>query len=197
MPHPYDGRRGQTLRTDVGGVAVDRGYVAHYRIAGANAPAADNDGVLAATALTGAAQQITAGITSPAAPRTLTIKGNAAGIAGNVVIHGTNFAGESITETIALNGDAVVGGAKAFRTVTRIDLPAETHPGTDTVMVGWAEALGLPFRLAHDTVLAAYFNGTREATAPTVAVSPTAIEDNTIDLSSALTGQDVDVYLVV
>jgi hypothetical protein len=126
----------------------------------------------------------------------LQIKGNQAGIAGNVVIEGTNMAGEVISETIAANGANAVNGTKAFKTVIKITLPAQTTAG-DTISVGVTDALGLPYKLAHNTVLAAYLNNTKEGTAPTVAVNATALESNIIDLNSALDGTQVDVYLIV
>ncbi|MFX8824862.1 hypothetical protein ABTM64_20130, partial [Acinetobacter baumannii] len=57
--------------------------------------------VLADTAMAnGATTLVTAGITQPDVPRNLTVTGNASTVAGNVVITGTNQAGETITETI-------------------------------------------------------------------------------------------------
>ncbi len=114
-----------------------------------------------------------------------------------MVIHGTNYNNEVITETIALNGNVAVNGAKAFKTVTQIDLPIQTHAGTDTVSVGFGDSLGLPFKLTHNTVLKTFLNNVLEATAPTVTVSPTAFETNTVDLNSALDGHVVDIYLIV
>lgn len=195
--YPYNYKMGQTIQTNVPGVACDRSFLAHFQVLAADAVAASDTGVHAAIALTAATQAITTGITNPAAPRNIRIKGNAAGIVGDVVITGTNYAGEAITETIALNGNLAVDGAKAFKTVTQIDLPVETHVGTDTVSVGWGDKLGLPYLLAHDTVFAAYLDNVKEAVAPTVAVSATDIESNTIDLNSALAGTVVDAYLIV
>lgn len=114
------------LRTD-GIVNIDRGFIAHFQVLAADAPAASANGVLAATNLAAAVQAITAGITDPAVPRALSIVGNVAGIAGNVVATGKNYAGEVITETIDLNGNATVNGAKAFQEVTQLSLPAQTH----------------------------------------------------------------------
>ncbi|MFZ5747179.1 MAG: hypothetical protein ACOY45_05915, partial [Pseudomonadota bacterium] len=75
---------------------------------GAPALGADN-AVLADTAMAnGETTVVIAGITGPAVPRVLTVKGNDANVAGDVVIAGTNIGGEAITETIALNGTAVV-----------------------------------------------------------------------------------------
>jgi len=152
--------------------------------------------VKAAIALTvGAQAGITAGITSPAVPRNITVKGNASGIAGDVVIHGTNREGATISETIALNGATEAVGAKAFATVTSIDYPAETHSGTDTVSIGAGAKIGLGVRLPRNTVIAAFLAGVREATAPTVAFSSSALESNTVTLSSTLDGSAVVVDL--
>lgn len=107
---------------------------------------------LGATALTAAAggQDIVAGITNPDVPRNVTALGNAAGIVGNVVVTGTNWAGETITDTIALNGANEVAGVKAFVTVTKVHLPPETHAGTDTVSIGRGNCLGLQRPIAAD-----------------------------------------------
>lgn len=195
--YPYNQKMGQTIQTNADGVEADRGFLAHFQVAAAAAAAASATAILAATALTDEAQAITTGITNPAVPRSLTVKGNAAGITGNVVITGTNYAGAVITETIALNGSTAVEGTKAFKTVTKIDLPVEVNVGTDTVSVGTGTKLGLPWLLPHNTVLAAFLDNAKEGTAPTVTVSATAIESNTIKLNSALAGKVVDVYLIV
>lgn len=195
--YPFDPKRGQRIQSSVLGVAVDHAFVAHFQVAADSAVAADTDGIHAAITLAAEAQAITTGIANPAVPRSLSITGNAVGNAGNVVITGTNYADEVITETIALNGNTAVLGNKAFKTVTKIDVPAETHAGTDTVIVGWGEKLGLPFKLTHNTVLFAFLDNTKEGTAPTVTTSATAVESNTIDLNSALNGKVVDVYLLV
>lgn len=195
--YPYNQKMGQTIQTNADGVEADRGFLAHFQVSAAAAAAASATAVLAATALTAEAQAITTGITNPAVPRSLTVKGNAAGITGNVVITGTNYAGAVITETIALNGATAVEGAKAFKTVTKIDLPVEVNTGTDTVSVGTGTKLGLPWLLPHNTVLAAYLDNAKEGTAPTVTVSATAIESNTMKLNSALAGKVVDAYLIV
>lgn len=308
--YPYNHKRGQRIQTNVDGVAVDRGFVAHVQIAADDAPAASADGVAAIT-LGDEAQEIASGITSPSVPRGLSIVSNKANGAGNVVVNGTNYAGEAISETLALNGTSTRNGAKAFRTITSIEVPeqvntprqqvetatvvatvteagdaavtvtsalfdepevlavpvgegddandvaaairaalaanttvsahfdvsgddaavvltakvaaandttlniaiatgtatgiteaatsANTTAGVapDVVYVGWNDKLGLPYKLSHNTVLAAYLDNVLEGTAPTVTTSATAIESNTIDLDSALNGKVVDIYLIV
>lgn len=129
----------------------------------------------------------------PDVPRNLTVKGNDANVTGDVVIEGTNAAGAPITETIALNGSSVVVGNKAFASVTLITLPPYDTANTERVRVGTGAKLGLPKPLNLNTVLAAYLNNVREGTAPTVTVSSSALESNTVSLNSALNGSSVTV----
>jgi len=193
---PYD-RSGQFVTSDAPGIGVSRSFIAHFQVAAANAIAASATAVHAAVTLTAAAQTIITAITSPAAPRNVTITSNAAGIAGNVVVKGTNYSGETITETIALNGTTTVAGTKAFATVTSIALPIKTNASGDTVSVGLGSALGLPYELAHNAVLMGFVDNVKESTAPTVTTSSTAIESNTVTLATALSGKVVDIYLLV
>lgn len=188
---------GQKIQSDVDGEAVDRCFVAHFQVAEGDAPAPDNDGVHEAVDLGAEAQDVNSGITNPAVPRSLVVKGNASGIAGDVVITGTNYAEEEITETIALSGADAVAGSKAFKTVTNINLPAKSNDTGDSVSVGLGAKLGLPYLLSHDVVISAHLDNVREGTAPTVVVSSSAIESNTISLNSALDGSVVDAYLMV
>jgi len=303
--YPYNHKLEQEIQTDVTGVTADRAFVAHVNWAD---PAAASSDAIKTITLGAAAQTITTGITNPDYPRALAVAGNAAGIAGNVVIAGTNYAGEAITDTIALDGTTSKPGTKAFKTVTSITVPAQTHtpvrqvetativgtitkegtatvtvtsalyeepvvmhvpvavnddasavaekirayiepiladeftvsgegasvvltavapaandatlniavtngtcegltpaetsddttPGVaDIVTIGTTDILGLPYKLAHNTVLEAYLNNAKETVAPTVAVSATALESNTVDLATALNGNAVDVYLIV
>lgn len=179
----------------IGGVAVRRAYLARYTVTPAASTAT---AVKAAIALAASTQPaVTAGITNPAVPRCLSITGNAGGIAGNVVITGTDMAGATITDTIALSGTSTVAGVKAFATVTSIAYPVQTNAGTDTVSIGTTDKLGLPAALAHNTVDRAYYNNTLEGTAPTVTVSSSVLSQNTADLNSALAGAVVDIYLYV
>ena len=155
-----------------------------------------NAAVLADTAMAaGATTIVTAFAAQPDVPRNLTVKGNDANVTGDVVIAGTDAGGAAISETIALNGTAVVAGSKAFATVTSITLPAYAVANTERVRVGTGAKLGLPVRLSRNTVLAAYLANAREGTAPTVTVSASALASNTVTLNSALNGSDVIVDL--
>lgn len=151
---------------------------------------------------TAAADVITTGITQPSVPRNITA--TAGGTAGDiaaiqVVIEGTNYADEPITETLdafTANTAGTVTGDLAFKTVTKITIPA--HDGTGaTTAIGFGEKLGLPYKLAQNTVLAAYLDNVLESTAPTVTTSAIALESNTVDLSSNLKSKVVDLYLIV
>jgi hypothetical protein len=88
-----------------------------------------------------------------------------------------------------------VTGSKAFKTVTSITLPA--HDGTGaTTAVGVGDVVGIGHRLARNTVLATYLDDVLEGTAPTVAVSASVLDGNTVDLNSALDGTEVHVIFV-
>lgn len=152
--------------------------------------------VLADTALDASENTVvTSFVAQPAVARNVTVKGNAAAVTGNVVVEGTNVEGAAISETIALNAANLVTGNKAFASITRITLPPYASANTERVRVGLGAKLGLPVRLSRNTVIAAFRDNVREGTAPTVAVSASAIESNTATLNSALNGSDVIVDL--
>ena len=136
---PYKHNFGQTITTDVEGVAADRAFIAHLQWSAAQAVAADADGIMPATNL-GAAQSVTTGLTNPPCARNVQIDGNVSGITGNVKVYGTNMAGEAINETLAANGTTNVEGAKAFATVNKVDLPVKVH--TAVAQVETATAAG-------------------------------------------------------
>jgi hypothetical protein len=201
--YPFNPTLGQQMQSEINGVLVDRGFIAHINIPAANAIAADADIVHAAiTASATVSTVVTTGFTNPTVPRniTATAGGTATDIkAVQVIVEGTNYEGEAITETLTaftVDTAGIVTGNKAFKTVTKVTIPAMDGAGV-TVTIGIGEKLGIPFRLSHNTVLNAYLDNAKEGTAPTVTVSATAIESNTVDLNSALNGKVVDIYLIV
>jgi hypothetical protein len=125
--YPYNFKRGQTIQTDATGVSDDRAFGAHHNVPAASASAESDAGVLAATDLNATAQSITTGITNPAVPRNVKVKGNASGVNNVVKVYGTNYDGDAISEEITPNGETAVPGALAFKTITKIDLPVEDH----------------------------------------------------------------------
>jgi len=158
--------------------------------------------VLFAGGQTAANDVLITGITSPTYPRNVTASTD--GTAGDVkavqvIITGTNYDDDVITETLPIftvNQKTTVVGSKAFKTVTSVTIPSHDDVGA-TTSIGWGVKLGFPYKLTHNTVLNAYLGNAIEAVAPTIAVSSTAIESNTITLATALNGSIVDAYLLV
>lgn len=202
--YPFNPNLQQEMQTVVPNFHVDQGFLAHFQVAAADAVAADADAVHAAINCSADTTVVVDdGITNPAVPRNISAT-VAAAVAANiknvrVKVTGTNYADEVITEDLPAFTDDTAGtvvGAKAFKTVTKVEIPAMDGAGV-TVTIGFGDILGLPFKLAHNTVLFAFLDNTKEGTAPTVTVSATDLSSNTIDLNSALNGKVVDVYLVV
>ena len=169
--------------------------IALYRIS--NAGLASATAVHAAVTLTEAVQTVTTGITNPDVPRNVTVKGNQAGVTGDVVITGTNMADEVITETIAANAATEVVGSKAFKTVTSIQFPVLAGAG-DTISIGKGSKLGVPYKLfSSSQIHHALFDNAAETLAAS-AVSSTVVESNTVTTTTALNGaKDLDLFIFV
>jgi len=162
---------------------------------------ATTNGILAAVTDTGVEQVITTGIIQPDVPRC--ISATAGGTAGDikaiqVTIDGTNAEGVAISEDLpafTVNTAGTVVGAKAFKTVTSITIPAHDGNGATTA-IGFTDVVGIGMRLARETVKSAYLDEVLESTAPTVAVDATDIESNTFDLNSALNSVPVKLEVI-
>lgn len=198
--YPLNIKYGQEVQTD-GSINCDMGFIAHYQVPAESATVASTTGIHAAVTSTAEPSVVITEITNPSVPRNITA--TAGGTAGDikaiaVVIEGTDFNNEVITETLpAFTVDTAgsVSGSKAFKTVTKITIPA--HDGLEaTTAIGFGEILGIPYKLAHNTVLKTYFDNTLEATEPTVTVSSTLLSSNTIDLNTALNSKVLDIYLI-
>jgi len=121
---------GQKITTDAEGVGIPRAFLAHYHIDAADAVAESDTAVMAATALGASAASVTTGFTNPAVPRNVRIKASAAQVTGasyKVKVHGTNFAGEAISEEINPDGVTASAGNLAFKTITKVDLPSRAN----------------------------------------------------------------------
>lgn len=190
------------LTSDAGAVTVDNVIAARITVAASDAVASSTTGVHAAVTDTGSQQVVTTAITNPAYPRNVTA--TAGGTAGDikaiqVIVAGTNMNGDAITETLpafTVDTAGTVTGTKVFKTITSITIPAHDNTGATTA-IGWGNKLGLPFKLAHNTVFLAYLNNTKEGTLPTVTTSTSVLESNGMTLNSSLNGSAVDVYLLV
>lgn len=194
----------RSAKTAVSGVLASRvGGPVKVHWSAAQAAVASTTAVHAAVTDNGSPRVVTTAITNPPAPRSITATagGTAADVkAIQVIITGTNYLDEVITETLpafTVNATGTVEGNKAFKTVTQIDIPA--HDGTGaTTAIGFGDKLGLPYLLdTTNTVLLSALAGVRESTAATVVADDNEIEKNTVDLNSALNGTAVDVYLLV
>lgn len=199
--HGIDYSKSPYVKNDCGD-NVQRGYIAHLHLSTAQAVLGTTTFVKTAVTSGATPSVITTGLTSPVYPRNVTA--TAGGTAGDikaiqVVVEGTNENNEVITETLpafTVDTAGTVVGSKIFKTITKVTIPA--HDGTGaTTAIGTGDKLGIGFKLAHNTVLSAYLNNTKESTAPTVAVSSTAQESNSITLNSALNGTVVDAYFIV
>lgn len=159
--YPYNPNLGQRIQGEPGTAPIDMAFLAHYSAAPA---AVSTSAVCSAITLPDSGTlEVTTGITNPDVPRVLSITGNQAGITGNVVIYGTDAAGAAISDTIAANGTSTVEGTRAFKTVTKIVVPARTNSG-DTITVGWTKKLGLPHKVYNAAcLLVKLFNGSADA----------------------------------
>lgn len=72
---------------------------------------------------------------------------------GTVIIHGRDYLGQPMSESLAANGTTQVNGKKAFGYIDSVDVP--TAAAGVTINVGWTDVLGLPFNsraLVNETV---------------------------------------------
>jgi hypothetical protein len=183
----YNQKLGQAIKTDVPGVSADKGFIAHINML--NVAAGDSDSVLSETLFDVAPKVITTNITNPDVPRTLNITSTVASV--NIVVEGTNMLDEVITETI--NTDDMLG-LKAFKTVTKITLPAALI--TDTISVGFGPGLGLPYKLSADSVILATKSGSKVVDLSTFSADD--IELNVISFNNGFTTEeDVDIFVIV
>jgi len=161
------------IRTD-GLISIDQAFIAHLQIPATDAVAASTTGVMAFKNLGSVAQVLTTGFINPAVPRNLQIDGNVSGINGNVKITGTNYAGEEISEELTANGTTAVAGAKAFRAITKIELPAQVH--TPVAQVETATVAGTISTAGNASVVvtAVGMTGTPKTIAVAVALSDNA-----------------------
>jgi hypothetical protein len=154
--------------------------------------AAANDAVMANVALDdGATQSITEGLTDPDVARQLKVVTTMADatLTGTVTITGTDVDGNAITEDVTLNNDDDVVTAKAFATVTQVDLPAWTADG-DGIAIGTTAVLGSPVLLTKDTIYMALVDGAQD-TLPTVTVHATDVAQVLIEPNTAPDGSKV------
>ena len=118
---PFNPRIGK-IKTDAGNFAVDRSFLAHYNLA----PAAESADGIGKFALGATGKSVTTGFGAIPEPRNVKITPSAAQVTGTTVkVYGIDFAGDPIDESFTTNGITPQVGAKAFKAVTKIDLPIQ------------------------------------------------------------------------
>lgn len=106
---------------------------------------------------------ITTWITNPDVLRAVSITWNASWIVGNVVITWTNWANRVVTDTIAASGASTVEWVVAFKTITKIVLPAR-NAGWNTIAVWTTDKLGLYRSIeATSDIVSVYVDSSRMA----------------------------------
>ena len=79
-----------------------------------------------------------------ACPQLVEIKGVGATLAGDVVVVGEDFAGNALSETIALNAAAAVPSVNAFKSIDYFIVPLRVA-ASDSVSLGTVKAVGIPW----------------------------------------------------
>jgi hypothetical protein len=127
---------------------------------------------------------VTTAITNPDTARAVSVTGNQATVAGNVVIVGTDAQGKALTSTIVANGTATVEGVKTFKTISSITVPAR-GAASDAISIGLGKGLPLPLHLLDDTVLRVTNNYASVNYTVSVAnntVTPATVDGNPISI---------------
>lgn len=156
-----------------------------------SAPLEVDFGTPVAGSATGIASAIDIAVAGEAAPtvaqvaapfgRNLTVVASGAATS-TVTVHGNDYLGQRVSETLTLNGTTPVVGLKAFKYISRIAYGATA---SRTINVGTGAALGLPYRTA--TVLAEKLN----SAAGTVGTLAAAV---LTDPATAITGDPRGTY---
>jgi hypothetical protein len=123
MPRvPFNPKIGR-IKTDASNFAVDRSFLAHYHLK----PAAEDPDGIAALKLGATVQTIKTGFGDIPEPRNVTVTPSAAAVTGTTVkVYGTDFNGDAIDESFTTGGTSAKVGAKAFASVTQVDLPIQS-----------------------------------------------------------------------
>lgn len=204
MNAPYN-RTGARISNDTGdGKGEGRAFLAHIPFYGLAAVDADGmvDGAQASTGEEAEPAVITEFLAQPDYPRniTVTVAASTAGniAAGNIVVAGTDAAGDAISENFAVTADtaATITGNLAFKTVTSVKIPVQDGEGV-TVDVGWGKKIGIPYKLANAAlVLVKLFNGSTDS--GTVTASASSLAANALALNGTPDGtKDADLYVIV
>jgi len=193
--YPFNKNLARYAKTDVSGVLTDLKSVVHRLVGSPAVP--DVDFLVVSTNMKVGTYTLAQTVLAVARNVTITVvKADAFDTPGTVLVTGTGINGASLTETI-IPADGLAVGLKAFKTIVSIVGDGWViGGGTDQISFGFGDVLGLPDKLAQNTVLFAAFNAVREAVAPTVTFSSTVLALNTVDLNSASNGSTVEVWYI-
>lgn len=140
--------------------------------------ALDADGILSAQSIASAVDTTTFAATySDEAMakfgRNVTVVASGAATS-NVTVYGKDYLGQPMVESFTLNGTTTVHGLKAFKYIDRITAGVTA---ATTINVGWANKLGLPYKIQDAyTVLK---NDQEPADADTIVIGSTATQTAT------------------
>lgn len=120
----------------------------------------------------------------------------------DVVVTGTNFHNDAITETLSFtaNQSTATVGSKAFKSISNVAFPAscEDAPFTATWNMGFGEKLGLKrcLDVAGHSVFSTV-DGAYESTRATITAANTTLERNTADFNGTMNGvNDFEIFFV-
>lgn len=128
-------------------------------------------------------------------------------VAMTIVVTGYDVWGQKMTEDLAIAATGTTQsatGLKAFKHIQSIAITSAGNAESNTLNMGWADVLGLPYKLASKTDLVrAFFNGTMDdsvtvvAADATTATATTGDVRGTVDTNSAANGSEVVVWMYV
>jgi hypothetical protein len=121
----------------------------------------------------------------------------AADTTGTITVTGIDMEGNEQSETIIVGAGVTTAGTYAFKLIVSVEgagwVIAE---GNDTVTFGWGALIGLPYRSDRDRVFMATLDGSVDEIAAQ-SHDGVFIDTNTVRLTTALTGVEVDLYFIV
>lgn len=158
--------------------------------------ALDADGILVDTAIDATDPTIvTTFVAQPDIARGLTFTPSASADAGNILVEGTDIAGNVITESIATSTTNAVVSVYAYKTVTKITFPKDDN-ATLVWDTGWGDKLGIPLKGATKPLALEYDDGVLQTTVGTLTVDATTLAKNMYDPQGTLDAESA-IKLVV
>ncbi len=115
---------------------------------------------------------VTAGVATFDVPRSVqTTSTGSTDTTQTLTFYGTDYIGQTMAETVTLNGTNVVLGAKAFLTVTRI---AASGVAIGSVSAGTGDKFGVPYRINKKGSMQAFWDATWNSGSGTTTIGSSA-----------------------